>query len=124
MKKVLLLSGVLTAISGMSQTFTVDDTLGLGMSTNYFVMDSNAVSMAAVTGTGVTWDYDTLWAYENNTTPDDIVAASASTYASDFTNADYNDDLSSGVSIFFSNSPDSMTVHGYVFTADGNTVIV
>jgi hypothetical protein len=29
MKKVLLLSGVLTALSGISQTFTVDDTLGL-----------------------------------------------------------------------------------------------
>ncbi|MBK9592860.1 MAG: hypothetical protein IPO32_15650 [Crocinitomicaceae bacterium] len=94
MKKVLLLSGVLTALSGMSQTFTVDDTLGLGMSTNYFVMDSNAVSYSAVTGTGVTWDYDTLWAYETATNPDNIVDASSSTYASDFTNAAYNDDLS------------------------------
>ncbi|MBK6953488.1 MAG: T9SS type A sorting domain-containing protein [Crocinitomicaceae bacterium] len=124
MKKVLLLSGVLTALSGMSQTFTVDDTLGLGMSTNYFVMDSNAVSYSAVTGTGVTWDYDTLWAYETATNPDNIVDASSSIYAPDFTNAAYNDDLSNGVSIFFSNSPDSMTVHGYVFTASGNEVIV
>jgi hypothetical protein len=124
MKKVLLLSGVLTAVSGICQTFTVDDTLGLGMSTNYFVMDSNAVNLSAITGTGVTWNYSSLWTYDTGTTPDAIIAASASSFSADFPMAEYNDDLSSGVSIFFSNNADSMTVHGYVFQADGNDVVV
>jgi hypothetical protein len=124
MKKVLLLSCVLTTISGISQTFTVDDTLGTGMSTNYYVMDSNAVNLSAITGTGVTWNYANLWTYDSGTTPDEIIDASASSYAGDFPTAEYNDDLSSGVSIFFSNNADSMTVHGYVFQADGNDVVV
>lgn len=124
MKKVLLLSGVLAGLSASAQTFTVNDTLYSGLNTTYYVMDSNAVTHSGVTGSGVTWDYSTLTAYENATIPDMIVAASTSTYAADFPNSDYNDDLSSGASLFFSNNPDSMTVHGYVFTADGNEVII
>lgn len=124
MKKVLLLSGVLGGLSASSQTFTVDDTLYTGLTTAYYVMDSTAANLSAVTGTGVTWNYANLTAYENATTPDVIIDASASPFASSFPNSVYNDDLSTGASIFFSNSPDSMTVQGYVFVADGNDVIV
>lgn len=124
MKNFLLSLVTLTGFSAVAQDITVNDTLSSGLSTNYFVMDSLTPSLSAVTGTGVTWNYDTIWAYENNTILDQIIDASASTYASDYPMADYNDDLSSGASLYFSNTPDSMVVHGYVFEADGNLVKV
>ena len=124
MKKPVLLAGLFAATAVSAQTFTVDDTLYTGLSTNYYVMDSNAVNLSAVTGTGVTWNYASLWAYETATIPDVIIDASASSNAGDFPTAAYNDDMSSGVSVFFSNNADSTTVHGFVFTADGNEVIV
>lgn len=124
MKKILLSLGAISSLTAMSQSITVNDTLSTGLSTNYFVMDSLAPSLSAITGTSVTWNYSTLAAYENATILDQIIDASASTYASDYTTSDYNDDLSGGASIYFSNTPDSVVVHGYVFEADGNLVKV
>jgi hypothetical protein len=81
MKKVLLLSSVVIGLGATAQTFTAADTLAPGMSTTFYVMDSNAVSMSAITGTGVTWDYSTLTgevAVLPNT--DNVVLASSTSY--------------------------------------------
>jgi hypothetical protein len=125
MKKVLLLSSVVIGLGATAQTFTAADTLAPGMSTTFYVMDSNAVSMSAITGTGVTWDYSTLTgevAVLPNT--DNVVLASSTSFASTFTNAEYNDDLATFASIFFSNSADSTTVYGYVFAVDAYEVVI
>ena len=124
MKKVLLFSAVCASFFASAQTFTVNDTLSDGQSTAYYVMDSTAVNYDAVTGTGVTWDYSTLLGESPITIPNDVVDAGGTTYAANYPNADYNDDLSSGASIYFSNTPDSVISYGYVFSADGNNIIV
>lgn len=125
MKKFLLFAGVLSGIGSFSQTFTVNDTLYTGLSTTYYVLDSNAVNHDAVTGSGVTWDYSTITGYPGLApNPNYILDASSSPYATDFPTSDYNDDLSNGVSAFFTNSPDSMTVQGFVFSASGTDIVM
>lgn len=125
MKKALLMMGVGVGISVSAQTFTVDDTLSSGMSTTYYVLDSNAVNLSAVTGTGVTWDYSSLLGYNPTMTNlDNVNDASTTTHAADFPTSDYNDDLSTGASLFFTNSPDSMTVQGFVFNVDTYTAVI
>lgn len=124
MKKVLLFSVLIAGMGASAQTFTVDDTLSNGLSQSFFVMDSTAESFSGTTGTGVTWEYDTLLAYTSATSLDQVTLASVSGFASNFPAAEYNDDLANGASIFFSNSEDSVTVYGYVFEVDGMEVIV
>ena len=125
MKKALLFSAVFSGLAASAQTFTAADTLQPGMSTVFYVMDSSAVSMSAVTGTGVTWDYSTLYGELGvATNTDNVILASTAPHASTFTNAEYNDDLATFASIYFSNSPDSTTIYGYVFTLDTYEVII
>lgn len=125
MKKVLLLSAVIMGLGANAQTFTAADTLAPGMSTVFYVMDSSAVTMSGVTGSGVTWDYSALtgeMGVASNT--DNVVDASTTAYAGTFTNAEYNDDLATFASIYFSNSVDSTTIYGYVFTVDAFDVVI
>lgn len=125
MKKVLLVSAVIMGLGANAQTFTAADTLAPGMSTVFYVMDSSAVTMSGITGSGVTWDYSTLTGeagVPSNT--DNVVLTSSTGYASTFTNAEYNDDLATFASIFFSNSADSTTIYGYVFTVDAYDVVI
>ena len=125
MKKVLLLSSVIASGLASAQTLTVNDTLSSGMSTTYYVLDSNAVSLDAVVGTGVTWDYSSILGYDPGmTNADNVTLASTSTYASDFPSSDYNDNLATGASLYFTNNADSMTVQGFVFNVDTYTVKV
>lgn len=124
MKKVLLFSAVCASFFASAQTFTVNDTLSDGQSTAYYVMDSTAASYSATTGLGVTWNYSTLLGEAPGTIPNVVVDAAGTTYDANYPTADYNDDLSSGASIYFSNTPDSVISYGYVFTADGNDIIV
>jgi hypothetical protein len=125
MKKVLLLSAVVAGVGAKAQNFTAADTLQPGMTTMYFVMDSSALELNAVTGTGVTWDYSTLYG-EIGVNPNDAAVTLASTApnAADFPMAEYNNDLATFASIYFSNSADSTTYHGYAFTVDAYDVLL
>lgn len=125
MKKLLLVSAVMAGAGASAQTFTAADTLAPGMSTTFYVMDSNAVSMSGVTGTGVTWDYSSLYGVAGVSSNTDVVtSASTAPFSSEFTEAEYNDDLATFASIYFSNSADSTTVYGYVFTLDAYEVVM
>jgi len=124
MKKVLLFSAVCASFFASAQTFTVNDSLSDGQSTAYYVMDSTAVSYSGITGTGVTWNYSTLLGEFPTTIPNVVVDAAGTTYDANYPSADYNDDLSSGASIYFSNTPDSVISYGYVFTANADDIIV
>lgn len=125
MKKVLLGLCVFAGFSAAAQTFTVDDTLSAGDFVNYYVVDSNATDLAGTTGAGVTWDYSTLTGYVGSPTNlDTIINKADSPYAASFPNADYNDNMNGGTSLFFSNTPDSVIVYGYRFEVDGNEVIL
>ncbi|MBK7130685.1 MAG: T9SS type A sorting domain-containing protein [Crocinitomicaceae bacterium] len=125
MKKFLLLGSVAASFGVTAQSYTAADTLQPGMSETYYVMDSNAVNLDAITGSGVTWNYSTLYGEIGVATNSDVVQlASAGTNAADFPEAEYNDDLASFASVYFSNSADSVTVYGFVFTVDGFDVVL
>jgi len=125
MKKLLLFAGVGSTLFASAQTVTVNDTLSSGSSATYYVLDSNAVNLSAVTGTGVTWDYSTISGYAGlPTNLDTVINRADSPYSADFLAADYNDDLNNGASVFFSNSVDSMTIHGFVLGVDTYTIVV
>jgi len=122
MKKVLLSLVVLTSLSASAQTFTVDDTLAAGNSQTYFVADSNAVDLNAVTGTGLTWDYSGLMKYALAPNLDTVINAIDSPDAANFPTAQHNDVMNGGSSIFFTNYPDSVITNGYTFIIDGNEI--
>jgi hypothetical protein len=95
------------------------------MSNLYYVMDSNAVSLSAVTGIGATWDYSTLYGELGvSTNTDNVILASAAPQAATFTDSEYNDNLATFASIYFSNSPDSVTIYGYVFNVGTYEVVM
>lgn len=59
--KLFFLSSLLTGASFAQFTQANEPTVG--QSVTLYVVDSNATNLAAVTGTGVTWDYSTLGGY-------------------------------------------------------------
>jgi len=125
MKKVLLLFAVSASLGINAQTFTAADTLAPGMSTIYYVMDSSAANLDAVTGNGVTWNYASLTGETGiATNTDNVMDAASTAFAGTFTQSEYNDDLATFASIFFSNSADSTTIHGYVFDVDVYEVVL
>lgn len=124
MKKILLSLVVLGGLSASAQTFTVDDTLAAGNSQTYFVADSTAADLSAVTGTGVTWDYTALMKHGVPANLDTVINASDSPDASSFPTAQHNDVMNEGTSIFFTNYPDSVITNGYTFIIDGNEIVL
>lgn len=124
MKKILLPFAIIGALSASAQSYTVNDTISAGDSETFYVADSNAVDYATTTGTGVTWDYSTLFTYAGTASLDTIKNASDSPDYGDYSMADYHDDLAGGASNYFTNYQDSVLSYGYTFTVDANNVKV
>ncbi|UKN03098.1 T9SS type A sorting domain-containing protein [Paracrocinitomix mangrovi] len=124
MKKVLLSCLSLIGLTAVAQTYTVDDTLSAGDAQLYYTADSSAANLNSVTGTGVTWDYSNLWAYNGATNYDTVKNAVDSPDYGDYSDADYWDDLDGGANQYFKNFADSVLSYGFKFTVDGNVVKV
>lgn len=122
MKKILLSVAIWGGLLANAQTYTVNDTIAAGDSETFYVADSNAVDYATTTGTGVTWDYGSLFTYAGTESLDTIKNASDSPDFGDFSMADYHDDLAGGASNYFTNYEDSVLSYGYKFFLDGNIV--
>ncbi len=125
MKQGLLFLGLIAGISASAQ-ITIDDTLYVGDAIVYYNLDSNATNLAATTGAAVTWDYSTIAGYNGSPThADDITAASGTAYASDYSTANYCEELTDGVWTFFTNDDalDETHVHGFVYN-DGTTEFI
>jgi len=80
------------------------------------------LNYATTTGTGVTWDYSTLFTYAGTQSLDTIKNASDSPDFGDYSMASYHDDLAGGASNYFTNFQDSVLSYGYTFSVDGNNV--
>jgi hypothetical protein len=127
MKKFLLCAGAMSAFAAEAQTVVAADTLYTGLNADYYVIDSSVVDYAAVTGTGVTWNYSAALGVTDGgpiINSDMVQVASASSYASHYPMADYNEDMNGGASQFFSNSADSTTVWGFVIAVDTYEIII
>jgi hypothetical protein len=120
MKNVLLGILALASYEVSAQTYTANDTLSTGDSETYYVADSSAADLEGITGTGVTWDYSSLFTYTGTTSLDTIKDASNSADFGDYPNAVYHDDLAGGASNYFTNYEDSVLSYGYTFSLDGN----
>ncbi|MBK9191000.1 MAG: T9SS type A sorting domain-containing protein [Crocinitomicaceae bacterium] len=119
MKKVLLFSAVSMSLGVTAQSITAADTLSDGMSTVYFVMDSSAATLDAVTGTGVTWNYTSLYGELGVPSNSSVIDNSV---PGQFSPAEYHEDLATFASIYYLCSADSTTIYGYEFTVDAYAV--
>lgn len=124
MKTPLLLLGISLSFFGNAQTITLSDTLSTGDAMNYYVLDSNALSLAAVTGAGVTWDYSNIGAYSIPPNNNKVIDRTASVYSADFPTAKYAEDFENSVKTFFTNDPVSkqVYVHGFVYVEGANII--
>jgi hypothetical protein len=124
MKTPLLLLGISISFLGAAQSITLSDTLSTGDATAYYVLDSNVVDLAGVTGAAVTWDYSAIGAYDMAPNNNNVINRTASAYAADFPTARYSEDFENSVKTFFTNVPGSSEVHvqGFVYIDGSNTI--
>lgn len=127
MKKTLLLFSVLSISLAQAQSITVDDTLSTGDVMYYYAADTGATNYDNITGSGATWDYSNLAYYDvagATIAQDTVIDIATSSYATDYPNADYHDKFTGGVQTFFSNTPDSVVTHGFVFSTGTNEYVI
>ena len=126
MKTPLLLLGICIGFNSMAQSFDIDDTLSTGDMNTYYVLDSNALNLSEVTGTGVTWDYSTIGAVDTDPNANNIIDRSASYFDEYYPSADYCELFENSVYTFFSNDADAeeVNVHGFVFQEIENDFII
>lgn len=127
MKKTLLLFSVITASIANSQSITVNDTLSIGDKLNYYMADSSVSSLDAVTGAGVTWDYNDLAFLSDfnvETNVDSIILASTSVFSASYPQSKYSEFFVNGVNTFFRNTADSVITDGFVFNDGTNDYVV
>ena len=84
MKKHLLFASLLLAGTSFGQSLTQANEPAIGASATMFVCDSNATDYATVTGSGVTWDYSTIGAYDGQTKTITVVDPSTTANSGDF----------------------------------------
>ena len=120
MKKILLICSVFLSGFSFGQIIAAQDSLTLGDSQLYYRADTTAPEYENVIGGNITWDYSglTMEPVDLSST-NTIIAISASTYASDFPNAQYHEDFPTGIQSFFSNNGSSLEIEGFVFSNGG-----
>lgn len=125
MKRYVVVPSLLLGVCIQAQTYTASDTLSVGTSANYYIMDSSAANYDAIGGKGVTWDYSDLFQYTSLfTAKDTVIQATASPKASQFPDAVYADVTEGVTSTFFTNQSDGVLNYGYVIDIEKNTIKV
>ena len=117
MRKILLSIGVLTSVLSLGQApiLTTSNINGIGTSQTYYVADSNATNLDAITGMGITWDYSTLQGYAN-TVDNTILDATTAANAADFPTSVFADELQGNFMIYENQVADSIFAQGYTFS--------
>ena len=124
MKRVLLLAAIATCSASMAQTLNITDTTSIGSSIDYWVVDSNVVTLDAVTGTAVTWDYSDILAYNLPMQTNTVVDVVGTTWESDFGAASYMEDFTDGLKTYFSHTATETIINGFVLEGDFEIVMV
>lgn len=125
MKKTLLsFITVLTGLTAMSQTaFTLSNEPNIGDSRTLFVCDSLAPDYASMTGNGVVWNYGLTPTYSGQTRLLEVVDASTTPYAAEFSGATKNVSIENFASTYFSSDAMGRSSQGfYIETAGFGTV--
>ena len=114
MKKNLLFAFLALTTTSFAQ-FTNMNTPADGDGAYMYVLDTNASNMASVVGTGVTWDYSSTSGIQGETKTVAVTAASASTYASDYTTASVAIDIPGFITAFNKSTASNYVSKGFVF---------
>lgn len=125
MKLNLLLATSLITGAAFGQ-FTDSNIPVIGTSTTMYILDSNAVDFAAMTGTAQTWDYSTTPGIYGQTKVVSVVAPSSTAYSGDYPSSEFAIDIPGFVTSFFTSSASTRNSQGFVFDAGsfGGTAIV
>lgn len=113
-KKLLGILAFFSASFSFSQTFTQANEPVVGETKLLYVCDSFATNYANVTGNGVTWDYNNIPSYPNETKNITVVAPSTTAYASDFTNSTAATHIDNFTFTFLSTTSSSRKSQGFV----------
>jgi len=113
------------ALFAQVPTLTSSNINAIGATHTYYVADSNAVNLDAVTGAGVTWDYSALQGYLT-TVDNNILDASTAANALDFPTSVKADELQGNFMIYQNQVVDSIFAQGYTFSEPtvGDALIV
>lgn len=115
MKKGLLIITSLFAGFTANAQLTQANEPNLG-SQSLFLCDSFITSYSEVVGTGVTWDYSSMWAYPGEMRNLNILDATLTTHASDFPSSTKAMEIEGLVTTYFNSTPTERVSQGFVFT--------
>jgi len=98
----------------------------IGTSTTMYILDSNAVDFAAMTGTSQTWDYSTTPGIYGQTKVVSVVAPASTPNAADYPSSQFAIDIPGFVTSFYTSSAGTRNSQGFVFDAGsfGGTAVV
>ena len=121
MKKNLLIlsSSLFVGFSTQAQTWTSANEATVGTSVTMYVVDSNAVDYAALTGAGQTWDYSNLAGYTNNEKIVGVSDPSTGLFSAEFPNSTHSLVIPGFVETFYTFDANEKLVQGFVFEIDG-----
>lgn len=125
MKLNLLLAASLITGAAFGQ-FTDANKPALGTTVTMYVMDSNTVDFAAMTGTNQTWDYSTTPGIYGETRDVSVITPTAAGYASEYPSSTFAIEIPGFVTSFYTSTASSRNSQGFVFDAGsfGGTAIV
>ncbi len=125
MKLNLLLATSLITGAAFGQ-FTDSNKPVVGTDVTMYVMDSNTVDFAAMTGAGQTWDYSTTPGIYGETRDVSVVAPSSTAYSGDYPSSTFAIDIPGFVTSFYTSNASTRNSQGFVFDGGsfGGTVIV
>lgn len=106
--------------------FTDSNKPVIGTSTTMYILDSNAVDLASMTGTGQNWDYSTTPGIYGQTKTVSVVAPASTAYAADYPTSQFAIDIPGFVTSFYTSSASTRNSQGFVFDAGsfGGTAVV
>lgn len=125
MKLNLLLATSLITGAAFGQ-FTDSNKPTIGTSVTMYVMDSNTVDYASMTGTGQTWDYSNTPGIYGETKVVSVVDPSTTAYSGDYPSSTFAIDIPGFVTSFYTSTASTRNSQGFVFDGGsfGGTVIV
>lgn len=119
MKLNLLLATSLITGAAFGQ-FTQTNEPAIGSSTTMYVLDSNAVDYASMTGAGQTWDYSTTPGVYGETKVVNVATAASTANGADYPNSTWAVDIAGFMTTYYTSSSSSRISQGFVF--DGGDV--
>ncbi len=112
MKLNLLLVATLLTGATFAQ-FTQSNEPQVGNTKTLYVVDSNATDYAAVTGTGVTWDYSTIGTYSPSVSK--IVSVLAAPSTGNFTAANYGVEIPNFITGYYTSTASARNSIGFTY---------